>query len=154
MLEEAEKLKNRAEVVTVLNVLEHVNHPHHFLKTIGAILKPKGLLVADVPNNQVMIWKAGVAKRWPVLDLGEHINHFTPQTLDALLATHGFTLKKRLAGLVQGASGFGLAPSGKQYLRWLGASCLFHLSARRLQLFSHYTAIYQKEDGKNRTHEA
>ena len=154
MLEEAgEHLANWADVVTVLNVLEHVNHPDAFLETIRGILRPQGLLVIDVPNNQVMIWKARMLHRWPPLDLGEHINHFTPCTLDVLLANHGFVNLKRLPGLVQGASGFGISPSLKQYVRWLGAFFLFHLSARRLQLFINYTALYQKEHLTGVSHE-
>lgn len=153
MLEEAgEQLAHWADVVTMLNVLEHVNHPDGFLETIRAILKPQGRLIADVPNNLVMSWKSGMLRRWPPLDLGEHINHFTPQTMDALLAKHGFLNRKRLPGLVQGASGFGLVPGFLQYVRWLAAFFLFHLSARRLQLFVNYTAIYQKEDIRRGSH--
>jgi len=153
MLEEAgEKLANWADVVTVLNVLEHVNHPDNFLETIWGILRPKGLLVTDVPNNQVMIWKARMLRRWPPLELGEHINHFTPTTMDVLLAGHGFSNLKRLPGLVQGTSGFGVSPSLKQYLRWLAALFLFYLSARRLQLFINYTSIYQKAELKGGSH--
>ena len=146
MLEEAgELLAHWADVVTVLNVLEHVNNPDNFLETMRGILRPKGLLVVDVPNNQVMMWKARMLNRWPPLDIGEHINHFTPRTLDVLLGNHGLVNLMRLPGLVQGASGFGLSPSLWQYLRWWGAFFLYHLSVRRVQLFVNYTSIYQKE---------
>jgi 2-polyprenyl-3-methyl-5-hydroxy-6-metoxy-1,4-benzoquinol methylase len=155
MLEEAgERLADWADVVTVLNVLEHVNHPDAFLETLRTILRPRGLLIADVPNNQVMTWKARTLNRWPPLDLGEHINHFTPRTLDVLLANHGFKSIKRLPGFVQGSSGFGLVPSLKQNLRWLAAFFFFYLTAGRLQTFINYTSIYRKENPQSRNHEA
>jgi len=153
MMEEAgEKLRRWADVVTMLNVLEHVNHPDDCLDTVREVLRPQGLLIVDVPNNQVMRWKARILRRWPPLALEEHINHFTPRTLDGLLRAHGFQRVRRLSGLVQGASGFGFSPTFKQYLRWTLASLLFHLSAQRVQLFIHYAAIYRKLGNKARQH--
>jgi 2-polyprenyl-3-methyl-5-hydroxy-6-metoxy-1,4-benzoquinol methylase len=149
----SEQLAKWADVVTVLNVLEHVNNPVSFLETMRVVLKPKGLLVVDVPNNQVLLGKSRMLNRWPLLDIGEHINHFTPRTLDVLLGNHGFVNLMRLPGLVLGASGFGLSPSLWKYLRWWGAFIMFHLSLRRIQLFINYTAIYQKEHLKGESHE-
>jgi len=145
IIEEAgEKLQSWADVVTMLNVLEHVNHPIDCLNTIRLILKQSGLLVIDVPNNFVMIGKSRIMRKWPHLDIGEHINHFTPQTLDQLLTSQGFEPIRRLPGLVQGASGFGSFPSLKQQLRWIIASVLYFVTHSKLQMFPHMTMIYRQ----------
>lgn len=74
------QLAGWADVVTMFNVLEHVNDPQGCLALVRVILKNGGVLLVDVPNNQVMRWKSKISGRWPSLDLGEHINHFTRET--------------------------------------------------------------------------
>jgi 2-polyprenyl-3-methyl-5-hydroxy-6-metoxy-1,4-benzoquinol methylase len=74
-----------ADVVTLMNVLEHVSDPFALLGQLRRILKPGGLLLIDVPNNSVVSLRGSFRHRWPELDLGEHINHFVPATLDGLL---------------------------------------------------------------------
>ncbi len=143
--QDAEKLADWADVVTMFNVLEHVNDPEKCLRIGRRMLRDDGLLVVDVPNNQLVAWRGKLLNRWPRLDLGEHINHFTPKTLDRLMERSGFRPVSRLLGLVQGAAGFGTSPTPKQRLRWLLAAVLFLATRKKLQIFPHMTVLYAKK---------
>ncbi len=149
MIEQAgEKLSHWADVVTMFNVLEHVNDPAKCLATAKRMLQDAGILVVDVPNNQVVSWRGRFLRRWPRLDLCEHINHFTPATLDRLMKSMGFELSDRLGGLVQAAAGFGLRTTLKQRLRWAVASVLFRATVKKFQVFPHMTVLYVKKPDK------
>ncbi len=90
-----------ADVVTLMNVLEHVSAPFELLSQLKRILKPGGLLLIDVPNNAVVSLRGSLLHRWSELDLGEHINHFVPSTLDRLMTRAGFSPSKAISGNVQ-----------------------------------------------------
>ena len=55
-----------ADVVTLMNVLEHVSAPFQLLCQLRRILKPGGLLLIDVPNNAVVSLRGNLFHRWPV----------------------------------------------------------------------------------------
>jgi 2-polyprenyl-3-methyl-5-hydroxy-6-metoxy-1,4-benzoquinol methylase len=152
MIEEAgEKLLNWADVVTIFNVLEHVNDLKECLRTVTRIIRDGGFVLVDVPNGSVMALRGRLLGRWPHLNLHEHINYFTPRGLDDLMKRHGFDCVNRLPGLIQGASGFGVRPTLKQWLRWVLASILFLLTQQRIQMFSHITSVYVKKKKGNTT---
>jgi len=50
----------------------------------------------------VVSLRGSLLGRWPALDLGEHINHFVPSTLDRLLMRSGFSPAKRFFGMYKG----------------------------------------------------
>lgn len=132
-----------ADVVTLMNVLEHVNDPFRLLERLRRILKPGGLLLIDVPNNSVVSMRGSLLGRWPVLDLGEHINHFVPATLDSLLIRAGFTPVKRLLGMYKGVESMALTPGIRGAARWLAGSTLMLSTIGRVQLFAHMTMAYR-----------
>jgi SAM-dependent methyltransferase len=132
-----------ADVVTLMNVLEHVDDPLALLGQLKRVLKPGGLLVIDVPNNAVVSLRGGMLGRWPELDLGEHINHFVPGTLDGLLARAGFAPVKRLFGLYKGIEGIAATPGMRTVARWFAASAVMVGTLRRVQLFAHMTMAYR-----------
>ncbi|MFZ1129949.1 MAG: class I SAM-dependent methyltransferase [Terriglobales bacterium] len=136
-----------ADVVTLMNVLEHVDDPFQLLGQLRGILKPGGLLVIDVPNNSVVSLRGGLLRRWPELDLGEHINHFVPSTLDRLLIRAGFVPAGRLFGLYKGVESIAVAPGLRTAARWLGASAVMLATMRRVQLFAHMTMAYRGGSG-------
>lgn len=76
--------------LAVLNhVLEHAEDPLGLLAGMRRVLKKDGLLVVGVPNIGSLM--AGIqGGDWPSLKPEEHIWHFTPETLGALLARAGF----------------------------------------------------------------
>jgi 2-polyprenyl-3-methyl-5-hydroxy-6-metoxy-1,4-benzoquinol methylase len=132
-----------ADVVTLMNVLEHVDDPFALLGQLKRILKPGGLLLIDVPNNAVVSLRGRSLGRWPVLDLGEHINHFVPGTLDELLTRSGFAPLKRLFGLYKGIEAIATVPGMRTGLRWLAASAVMVGTLRKVQLFAHMTMAYR-----------
>jgi 2-polyprenyl-3-methyl-5-hydroxy-6-metoxy-1,4-benzoquinol methylase len=133
-----------ADVVTLMNVLEHVNDPLELLGQLRRILKPGGLLIIDVPNNSVVSLRGTLRGHWPVLDLGEHINHFVPGTLDRLLTETGFVPARRFLGLVKGVGDSLAVPLGSRAtVRWLLSSAAMLASLGRVQIFAHMTMAYK-----------
>lgn len=84
----------RFDVVTLLNVLEHLRHPPETLRNVcEKLLKPGGLLVVEVPNEFNDFQTAANAE----LSLGEwwvsppaHLNYFSTTSLTALLNRCGY----------------------------------------------------------------
>ena len=134
-----------ADVVTLMNVLEHVSAPFELLCQLRRILKPGGLLLIDVPNNAVVSLRGNLFHRWPVLDLGEHINHFVPSTLDKLLIRSGFSPAKRFLGMYKGVESLTIPPGFRSTVRWFGSSAIMLATLKKVQMFPHMTMAYRAE---------
>jgi 2-polyprenyl-3-methyl-5-hydroxy-6-metoxy-1,4-benzoquinol methylase len=86
------------DVVHMRNVLEHVIDPSQLVKTAHSMLDDDGLLIASVPNDynplQLALRDAdGYSPWW--LAPPHHLNYFSFETLEALLARCGFELAGR-----------------------------------------------------------
>lgn len=132
-----------ADAVTLMNVLEHVSDPFELLCQLRRILKPGGVLLIDVPNNAVVSLRGRFFGRWSVLDLGEHINHFVPASLDRLLLRSGFQPVTRFLGMYKGVESLAISPGLRTTSRWLAASAIMLTTLRRVQLFPHMTVAYR-----------
>ena len=132
-----------ADVITLMNVLEHVSAPFELLCQLKRILRPGGLLLIDVPNNAVVSLRGRWLGKWPELDLGEHINHFVPSTLDILMIRAGFTPAKRFTGMFKGAESLTITPGVRTAARWSAASVIMFATMKRVQLFPHMTMAYK-----------
>jgi SAM-dependent methyltransferase len=78
----------RFDVVTAFHVLEHVPDPVAVTRRMLEWLAPGGLLIVEVPNA------GGLGARlfggaWAGLELPRHLSHFTPATLETVLAKAG-----------------------------------------------------------------
>ncbi|MEO8075607.1 MAG: class I SAM-dependent methyltransferase [Acidobacteriota bacterium] len=135
-----------ADVVTALNTLEHVNEPRPLLACIRQMLRPGGRVIIDVPNNYVLVRRAVLQRRWPSLDIGEHINHFVPGTLDRLMTAMGFTPAERLPGLLRGVESLGRKPGVSQIARWSVARAVMTMTGGAIHAFPHMTMAYRRED--------
>lgn len=87
----------RFDVVTLMNVLEHVADPVGVLTEIRAkVLKPGGVLVIEVPNEfnafQVCGQKVNDLHQWWVVPPG-HLNYFNGETLRKTLDGLGYDVR-------------------------------------------------------------
>lgn len=81
--------KNTYDVVSILEVLEHVYNPDKVIKSIKRILKNNGLLVVIVPNVDSLA--ANIMQGRCNMFLGmSHINMFDPTTLKSFIERYSF----------------------------------------------------------------
>jgi len=85
---------NSFDVVTLLDVLEHLLMPQDEMRRVFALLKPGGVAVVRVPNIIFHLMKARIISRLGIsessLEMRYHLNHFSPRTLKELLRRVGF----------------------------------------------------------------
>jgi 2-polyprenyl-3-methyl-5-hydroxy-6-metoxy-1,4-benzoquinol methylase len=96
------------DVVTGVEVLEHVQSPTALLAEIQRILRPGGLLLISVPNFACYDREVYGAS-WPLLDAPRRLYQFDAARLEQLLETGGFAVTEIRA------KGFGWP--GLKYLR-------------------------------------
>ena len=77
------------DAVTMWHVLEHIPNPQTLLRSARRYLKDDGLLLIAVPNIQSPLAK-GAKGLWYHLDVPRHLWHFSPESLNALLASAGY----------------------------------------------------------------
>jgi len=99
-LEEANLPKNQYDVITLIDVFEHVINPKELLKVCYDILKPDGIVVIKVPNGDYSYFKMKLAKltgkdkNMDIWDCCEHVVHYTPKTFTKMVEICGFKVKK------------------------------------------------------------
>ena len=77
--------------ITMWHVLEHVHELHAYIKQIEKLLAPGGKAFIAVPNytsKDAEIYSA----HWAAYDVPRHLYHFSPQSIETLLAQHGLKL--------------------------------------------------------------
>jgi 2-polyprenyl-3-methyl-5-hydroxy-6-metoxy-1,4-benzoquinol methylase len=85
--------------VTVMDTLEHVPDPLRILRTLAQRMLYGGTLIIDVPN----CGRLGVPSdrvTFEQLHPLEHINHFTPRTLELLAGRAGFKKRRQIPAYV------------------------------------------------------
>lgn len=85
-------LEGRFDVVTMLDVIEHLDSPLHELGEIKQVLKPDGWLMIETPNVSGRLVR--LLGDWhPYYRPWEHLTYFTPTTLLPLLERAGFSVQ-------------------------------------------------------------
>lgn len=74
-------------------VLEHLHDPVGALKLLNSWSKPGGWIVLSVPNAESIEFRL-FKQRWYALHLPAHLYHFTPNTLNNLLAECGWKTER------------------------------------------------------------
>lgn len=77
------------DVVTMLDVLEHMTEPFKEISEVRRILKPGGLLLVNTPNGQSLLSKI-LKTRWHLVLPPEHLFYFSPKNLALFLEKNGF----------------------------------------------------------------
>lgn len=88
------------DLITMWDVVEHVPDPQALLERAHALLAPGGLLVIETQDIDSRFART-LGPRWHHYKHAEHIYHFTPPTVTALLERSGFrvdTLTHRYGG--------------------------------------------------------
>ena len=77
------------DVITAIEVLEHVVSPREEAERICSLLRRGGVFYLTTPNFNSLSRRL-LGARWRVIEYPEHLTLFTPRTLDDLLAKGGF----------------------------------------------------------------
>lgn len=77
------------DVVTMLDVLEHMTEPFTELLEVKRILKSGGLLVVNAPNGQSILSKV-LKTNWHLVLPPEHLFYFSPKNLSQFMEKNGF----------------------------------------------------------------
>ena len=86
------------DVITFLQVMEHLPNPIQALRTAYLYLRPGGMVVADVPsynNPRILVFRVLGIKRIVKGDfIKPHLFYFTPATLSTIVKQSGFLIDR------------------------------------------------------------
>jgi 2-polyprenyl-3-methyl-5-hydroxy-6-metoxy-1,4-benzoquinol methylase len=85
--------KNSFDVVTMIELIEHVPNPHIFLETAFSLLRPGGLLFITTPNTGSLNQR-WLGTKWSIISPPEHITIWSPTGMKNALKRNGFVVKK------------------------------------------------------------
>lgn len=88
-LEESDFGDRRFDVITMIDVLEHVLDPCQTLAKVRSLLKPGGLLMVVTPDTGSISYKV-MGARWPHLKT-EHLYYFNRESLRVLFEKTGLS---------------------------------------------------------------
>ena len=89
-LENADFESETFDVVTLMDVIEHVPEPRGLLKEVYRVLRPGGVVFLVTPNFGSVFVRLYRAKAYGI-GPEEHVTYFQPSTIRQLLHTSGFT---------------------------------------------------------------
>ncbi|MBV8252526.1 MAG: class I SAM-dependent methyltransferase [Chitinophaga sp.] len=82
------------DAITMWHVLEHVHDLHHYLDQLRKLVKPGGAIIIAVPNYTSL--DASYYKAfWAAYDVPRHLYHFSPTSMESLLAQHNIKVVKK-----------------------------------------------------------
>lgn len=79
------------DAVVFMHVLEHCIDPFRAVKNAVDVIKPGGLLIAEVPNNGCL-GSTRFGELWHWLDVPRHLNFFTSDSLSNLILAAGLDI--------------------------------------------------------------
>jgi len=82
--------KEKFDVVTFFDVLEHFKNPQEALQKIIPVLKNEKYLLVQVPNYQSFMQK--ICKNWSWWMVEDHKVHFSPKSIKDLLTKNNFKI--------------------------------------------------------------
>lgn len=97
-LEDADLPKGNYDIITLIDVFEHVTNPKAMLATCFKLLKEDGIIVIKVPNGDYNHFKmklgqlSGKSSTMDIWDCCEHVVHYTPQTFEKMAKSCGLKI--------------------------------------------------------------
>lgn len=79
------------DAITLWHVLEHVHELNDYVQQLKSLLKPNGKIFIAVPNytsTDAVIYK----EYWAAYDVPRHLYHFSPRSIQVLMAKHGLKI--------------------------------------------------------------
>jgi SAM-dependent methyltransferase len=99
------------DVVISIEVIEHVTDPREEVEGMRMLLRPGGCAYLTTPNFNSLTRRT-IGARWRVIEYPEHLNYFTPGTLDRLLVGSGLSkLELKTTGISPRDISAGLRPT-------------------------------------------
>lgn len=80
------------DVITMWDVLEHIDKADAFIEKCSRLTKPDGILVLQVPQIDSYFAKK-YKDNWKMMGL-DHVNYFGKKTITMLLEKHGYKVEK------------------------------------------------------------
>jgi 2-polyprenyl-3-methyl-5-hydroxy-6-metoxy-1,4-benzoquinol methylase len=84
---------NSYDIVSMLEVIEHLEHPKQAMDIINKLLKPGGLVFLTTPNFTSLYQRLHGQKWWVINCEDEHIMFFDYHSMNNLLVASGFELE-------------------------------------------------------------
>lgn len=79
------------DVVTLWDVIEHLQDPRAYLERVGRLLRSGGILSITTPNIRSIAFRL-LGPSWIPIGPNDHLYYFAPRTLARLLAECGFSI--------------------------------------------------------------
>lgn len=80
------------DVVTMLEVIEHLPDPARAIREVGSLLRRGGLLYLTTPNFNSLS-RYLLRASWSIIQPEEHLSYFTVETVRRLLAESGYEIR-------------------------------------------------------------
>ncbi|HPG31010.1 MAG TPA: class I SAM-dependent methyltransferase [bacterium] len=90
-LEDQNFQDNQFDIITLWDVLEHINSPELTLSKINKLLKKDGMLILTYPDIGSLTSKI-LGKNWPFL-LSVHLYYFNRNTINLFLKNNGYSVE-------------------------------------------------------------
>ena len=94
------------DIITAIDVFEHITKPKEFLEKSKKLLKKDGILVIKIPNGNYSMLKLLLAKltrrkisKMDIFDSYEHVAHYNKKSFIKMIKNSNFVIKKVYAPL-------------------------------------------------------
>lgn len=85
------KTKDKFDVITMLDVIEHINQPYDDIKIANTLLNKNGLLIINTPDSGSLLAKT-LQHNWHLVVPPEHIFYFNKKSIAKLLNDNNFEI--------------------------------------------------------------
>ncbi len=90
-IEDYDSKKEKFDVVTMFDVIEHIPNPKFSIKAVSNLLVKNGLLLINTPDSGSFFAKL-MGSKWHLIVPPEHIHYFNKKSLITLLESNGFEI--------------------------------------------------------------